>query len=183
MEKRTSVGRDHEILLGDLEILLLLLFQILLLRFQILGLFGLLLLQMLDLRALRFHLLTEWLYHTIGENVHGCFGGFGGQLVRFRLLMLVLRFRSPVAPCGDDRAHDAATADKTDDDRRPELLRIEQFLERRHYSLAPALRHVLISVTCLSWSSVTVLESFVSMSDTVTSVASREANKAVTPFM
>ena len=86
MEKRTSVGCDH-------EILLLLLFQILLLRFQILGLFGLLLLQMLDLRALRFHLRPERLYHTIGENVHGCFGGFGGQLVRFRLLVLVLRFR------------------------------------------------------------------------------------------
>ena len=110
---------------AEFEILLLLILQILLRLFQIPDLHGLLLLQMLDLRALRFHLLTERMYHAIGENVHGCFGGFGGQLVRFRLLVLVLRFRPSVAPCGDDRADDAATTDKTDDDSRPELLRIE----------------------------------------------------------
>lgn len=63
---------------AECEILLLLLLQILLRLFQILGLRGLLLLQMLDLRSLLLHLLAQWLNHGIREYPHGGLRGFSG---------------------------------------------------------------------------------------------------------
>ena len=75
---------------AECEILLLLLLQILLRLLQILGLHGLLLLQMLDLGSLFIHLLTQWLNHRIREYLHGGLRGLGSQFIRFGTVTVLL---------------------------------------------------------------------------------------------